>query len=269
MKKITINTLVKNEENWIWYSLNSVLDLADEILVWDTGSTDNTVRIIKSIKSPKIKFRQFKNVTPESFTRLRQKMLEESIGGWIILVDGDEIWRDETVTQTKQIIRQSGDEYDYLVHCYRNLVGDVLHHQPENAGRYHIHEFSGHVTIRAFNKKRIHSVHFELPYGSEGIFNSSGKPIQNCNMSHAYVSEPYLHATHLARSSRDCDTLMRNNKFKYELGVRFPIEFKYPQCFYDPHPGIVPSVWKKRSLSYFLHSSWQTPLKLIRRHLVL
>ena len=47
--RIVAHILVKNEEKWIWYSLMSVLDYVDEILVWDAGSTDRTVEIIKTI----------------------------------------------------------------------------------------------------------------------------------------------------------------------------------------------------------------------------
>ena len=51
---IWANCLIKNEERWVWYALQSVLPYVDKILVWDTGSTDNTVEIIKTIKSNKI-----------------------------------------------------------------------------------------------------------------------------------------------------------------------------------------------------------------------
>jgi glycosyltransferase involved in cell wall biosynthesis len=51
---ITVHMVVKNEDQWIWYSIQSVLQYVDKILITDTGSTDHTVEIIKSIKSPKL-----------------------------------------------------------------------------------------------------------------------------------------------------------------------------------------------------------------------
>ena len=46
--RITVHTLVKNEERWIWYALKSVLPFVDQIIVWDTGSTDKTTAIIRA-----------------------------------------------------------------------------------------------------------------------------------------------------------------------------------------------------------------------------
>ena len=53
MKKIWAHTLVKNEERFIWFSVMSVIVNVDKVLIWDTGSTDDTVKIIQKIKSHK------------------------------------------------------------------------------------------------------------------------------------------------------------------------------------------------------------------------
>ena len=44
---LTVHCIVKNEERWIWYSLMSVLEHSDKIIVYDTGSSDKTIEIIK------------------------------------------------------------------------------------------------------------------------------------------------------------------------------------------------------------------------------
>ena len=51
---IWAHTLVKNEERFVWFAINSVIDYVDEMRVWDNGSSDSTVKIIKSIKNSKI-----------------------------------------------------------------------------------------------------------------------------------------------------------------------------------------------------------------------
>ena len=48
--KIWVNTIVHNEENFIWFAVMSVIDYVDKVLIYDTGSTDKTVEIIKEIQ---------------------------------------------------------------------------------------------------------------------------------------------------------------------------------------------------------------------------
>ena len=48
--KIWANTLVRNEERYLWFSVMSVINWVDKILIWDDASTDNTYEIAKLIK---------------------------------------------------------------------------------------------------------------------------------------------------------------------------------------------------------------------------
>ena len=48
--KIWGHTLVCHEERYLWYSVTSVIDYLDKILLWDTGSTDNTLKIIRDLQ---------------------------------------------------------------------------------------------------------------------------------------------------------------------------------------------------------------------------
>ena len=48
MKLVSLS-MVKNEEYWIWYALTSVAPHVDEILVFDNGSQDRTVEIVREI----------------------------------------------------------------------------------------------------------------------------------------------------------------------------------------------------------------------------
>ena len=55
---LTVQMIVKNEDQWIWYAIASVIDYASKLIIFDTGSRDKTVEIIKSFKSSKIIFKQ-------------------------------------------------------------------------------------------------------------------------------------------------------------------------------------------------------------------
>lgn len=269
MKKKIIwgHCLVRNEENWVWYALMSVIDYLDKILVWDTGSTDQTVQIIKSIKSPKILFKQYGPVTPETFINARQEMLEATQANWLFLIDGDEIWTKEGISAVAKAIQEKGDMTESIVVKTINFVGDVYHYQEEAAGRYQIAGRKGHYNLRAMNLK-IPGLHADLPYGQQGYFDDEGKPIQQRDPKKIlFLPVSYFHATYLRRSSEDGKVLMRKKKRKYEIGLPLPGEIEYPEVFNLKRPKIVPSPWLKMSRGEWVRGAAQTPLKRIKRRL--
>lgn len=266
--KIVAHTIIKNEQNWVWYALNSVLDYVDEIFVWDTGSTDKTIDIIKTISSPKIKFFHSPDVNPDSFTAIRQKMLDTTKSDWLFILDGDEIWLSGSIQSTLDFIKTSGANYEYLIHPFYNLVGDVYHYQEKAAGKYKIGSYSGHITIRFINLKKLPRLHFARPHGQQGIFDANGVLIQDRQPFRGHFLDlPYLHATHLIRSSKDSAVMKRPFKHKFDLGLSFPRDFIYPIPFYLSHPPIISSPWRPRNLGYFLTALAQSPFKLIKRNL--
>lgn len=262
--KITAHCLVCNEERWIWYAIMSVLDYVDEILVWDTGSTDKTVDIIKSMSSKKVKFKEVGAVNPDTLTECRNQMLAENKSNWILLLDGDEIWTKKAIESSRSLIN---DDTGYLVNSHYNLVGDVYHFQDENAGKYKIKSWTGHINIRLININSVSGLHFTGPYGSEGLVSSDNIRLQEIeDLKAEFIQEKYLHATHLERSTEK-GVMMRKQKYKFELGHSLPSNFKYPACFYQPNSLDIPSPWTRRTSFYFFNAIWQSPLKLIKRRI--
>ena len=81
---ISAIVITKNEENMLADCLDS-LDWVDEIVVIDTGSTDNTVEIAKRYKAKVINF-----TSGKSFSDWRNKGLTVAKGEWVLYVDADE-----------------------------------------------------------------------------------------------------------------------------------------------------------------------------------
>jgi glycosyltransferase involved in cell wall biosynthesis len=269
MKKLIWgHCLVRNEERWIWYAINSVIDYLDKILVWDTGSTDKTVQIIKLIKNKKISFREYGAVTPETFASARQEMLEQTKADWLFLLDGDEIWTKEGISKVVETIQKKGDEIESIVVKTINWVGDVYHYQEEKAGRYEIAGRRGHYSLRAINLK-IPGLHAALPHGKQGYFDGEGRPIQERDPKKIlFLPVSYFHATHLLRSSKDFEVPLRAKKRKYELGIPFSKDIKYPEVFYLPHPKIISDPWIRMGLAERLRAALQTPFKKIKRRII-
>lgn len=271
--KIFAHSLVCNEERWLWFSVTSVVDYVDKVLLWDTGSTDNSLKIEKELKKrwpDKIDLRQYGKVDAFSFTKARQEMLEISDCDWVMILDGDEVWWEDRLKRARQIIEKEGKKLDSMVHRYYNLVGDIYHYQEEEAGRYRIDGQVGHLNIRFFNRK-IDGLHFDKEHGVQGIFDASGVLIQERDRKKRFhTGDYYLHFTHLVRSSTrqdDLKVVKRALKYKYELGRRFPSDFVYPEVFYKSYPSFIENPWQKRSLGYVARALIETPLRKIKRKL--
>lgn len=275
-KTITAHCLVKNEARFVWFSVMSVIDHVDKVLLWDTGSTDGTLEVIKEISKRqkakgKIGFRKVEDVTPVSFAKVRQEMLDDTDTDWFIVVDGDEIWWERGVTEITEEIRGHGDKIEAIVVPTYNLIGDIFHYQEEAAGQYRLAGRKGHYNLRAVNRG-IPGLRSSGPHGTWGWVDGTGKMIQDRDPRKiVFVDAPYLHATHLPRAKtgiEDFDVPKRAKKLKYEMGVEFPKDFYYPEVFFRPRPEIIPSPWIKRSLGYTIRAALETPLKKIKRRVI-
>lgn len=260
--KIWVNTIVHNEENFIWFAVMSVVDFVDKVLIYDSGSTDKTVDIIKEIqkiKGEKIEFSEIGALDEYQFTKARQEMLDKSNCDWILIVDGDEIWSNESIKKLTDKIKRDGRNLDGIVVPYYVSIGDIYHYQEKEAGQYNILGKKGHFSLRALNKN-IPGLHVDWPYGKESYFDGNNRLIQE-RKGIIFLDAPYFHVTHLQRSN------LKNDKFKYELGKKVEKDFKFPEVLSKLAPEIVPSPWKKRSKLFWLTSLPLTPLRKIKRRL--
>ncbi len=82
---LSVCLIVKNEEKNLRKCLESVLNLADEIIVVDTGSTDNTIQIAKEYTAKIFFFSWIDN-----FSAARNFAIEQAQKNWILMIDGDE-----------------------------------------------------------------------------------------------------------------------------------------------------------------------------------
>lgn len=272
-KSITVHTMVKNEEQWIWYALKSVLDYADQILVFDTGSTDKTVKIIKSIKSTKIIFEQKGEADAVRLRILRQEQLERTKTDWFLIVDGDEVWPLETLAELKYKINQaSTTDYGVVVRAW-NLIGDLYHFHPESEDYqwpYAPLEFKGWMNLRAINRK-IPGLHLRGIYPMEAYCDAKNIPLQNYGLKKLqFCQNRYFHMTYLCRSSL---TLHRQKELRRginkipEIGRKLNKNITFPQVFYLNRPAIVPDCWLKQTTKEKFRSIIFTPVKIIKRRI--
>jgi glycosyltransferase involved in cell wall biosynthesis len=260
--KIIAHTLVKNEENFIWYAINSVIDHVDKIMIWDNGSSDSTVQLVKSIASPKIEFAQKDAGDFEKTARLRQEMLERSDCDWLMILDGDEIWHADKIRDLRFEIEKIKDTKDLIVNPVCMLVGDIFHYQEEAAGRYNICGRIGHYNVK-FIRRGIPGLRVTGVWPNEAYVDNQGRKVQDLPKERIFFSDTeYLHASFLKRS--DCAT----RRIKYEIGNDFPLDYFYPEVFFEPRPVNIPNPWSRMDLSCKARAYLETPLKKIKRRIL-
>lgn len=273
---ITAHMIVKNEERFVWYSVMSVINHVDQISIWDMGSKDKTKKILEDLvlderTNGKIKLKTFETGKYFDEQKIRQMMLDETKSEWFIVVDGDEIWWNDSLKKVIDTIKENGKEIESIVVPTINLVGDMYHYQDETAGHYHLAGRVGHLNLRII-KRNIPGLASAKPHGLWGWVDTKGKMIQDRDPKKVfYLDAPYIHTTHLQRSGSvilDREVFKRAFKLKHELGLEFPKDYFYPESFFMDRPKLVPFVWKPMSYSFWLRSLIETPLRKIKRVLV-
>lgn len=269
--KIYAHSLVKNEGRWLWFSVMSVINYVDKILLWDTGSSDESLQIENELASAypkKIILKNGKIDDANDFTKMRQEMLDATDSDWILMLDGDEIWWKDSIEKVVHEIKNSDEKVESIVVPTINLVGDIFHYQENTAGRYKFGDRVGHFNLRAL-RRDISYLHSLGEHGVWGWADGDNKMIQDRN-TFKFVDSPYLHATFLPRSSGiagDKDVLKRAKKMKYEIGQKFPPDYFYPEVFFGNRPNFVESPWEKMSSAYKFRAFFETPLRKLKRRI--
>lgn len=93
--------IVKNEESCLISCLETIKD-ADEIVIVDTGSTDNTINIAKEYTDKVYSGDEYKWV--DDFAHSRNQSLDLCSGDWILIIDADETLQDNGIEKIKELI---------------------------------------------------------------------------------------------------------------------------------------------------------------------
>lgn len=254
MTGITAHMIVKNEDQWVSFAIQSVLPYVDHFLVTDTGSTDQTVKIIQSISSTKIHFNQIKINSRTDVTKIRDQQIRSTKTPWIWIVDGDEIYPDDLAKEIISVTHKNKSKV-IVVRRY-DLLGDVYHKQNESVGSYQMFGHTGHLLIRLINLALLPGLHVKGEYPLESYYDGKGVCINDLSSTSAYITTRSLyHAMYLKRSSLGGNLPMFNrSKYRIEKGI----EIK----------GLPPKIFSgmpKRSLLYELIATLITPIKNLKR----
>ncbi|MCF6253001.1 MAG: glycosyltransferase family 2 protein [Methylococcaceae bacterium] len=104
---LSVIIITKNESEHISRCLKSVF-WADEIIVLDSGSSDNTVEICKQF-TPLVYETDWPGFGPQ-----KRRALNKAKGNWILSIDADEQINEELKTEIQQAIQQENIQGFYI-----------------------------------------------------------------------------------------------------------------------------------------------------------
>lgn len=108
--KLSVCMIVKNESRWIEQSLSSVMNWVDEMIVVDTGSSDNTAEIAQSMGANVYHYEW-----DDDFSKARNYSISKATGDWILVIDADEVISKDDANNIRTLIENpTGDMY-YLI----------------------------------------------------------------------------------------------------------------------------------------------------------
>lgn len=105
MSKLSVVLATRNEEENIARCLESVKYIADEIIVFDEYSTDNTKKIAESFGA-KVYLEPHHDV----FHITKQKAIDMAKGEWILQMDADEVITPELAKEIVEVINMTNKE---------------------------------------------------------------------------------------------------------------------------------------------------------------
>lgn len=112
--KISVTVLARNSQKYIREVLKALKSF-DEVLLYDTGSTDSTLDIAKEYPNVKIIQAPF-----EGFGPTHNKASEAAAHDWILSIDSDEVVTSEMAQEIKALNLEEQAIYSFPRHNYFN-----------------------------------------------------------------------------------------------------------------------------------------------------
>ncbi len=146
--------IVKNEEAALNDCLASVKEIVSQIVIVDTGSTDNTIKIAKSFGAEVYNFKWC-----DDFSAARNESIKYATGDWILWIDADERLDPNSISVIKRCIQSKEIPLYYKVMIRSTMNNGKLIHDSD-AHRL----FSNHYGIRFQNR-----IHEQISYSAHAI----------------------------------------------------------------------------------------------------
>jgi glycosyltransferase involved in cell wall biosynthesis len=235
MKTLSVVIIAYNEEQVIRRCLDSVKEIAGEIIVVDSESTDSTATICRDYGC-RVFQRKF-----DGYGSQKQFGVEQATNDWILSVDADEIVSDELKTELRLLLNKEQmpdtaslpDKQGYRIPFSFYYMGKILKHA--GVGKeYHLRLFNR--KYGRFNSNMVH----------EGIeLNGTTGTLKNTIIHHSYRDLFHQIAKANQYTSQAAEEYVKEGKSFSGLWVafKFPVNFFIHYIlhggFLDGYPGFM------------------------------
>lgn len=209
MNKISAVLIAFNEEKIIANCLKK-LNWVDEIIVVDSGSNDNTVKICESFKA-KVVFKKF-----NGFGEQKQFAVSQAQNDWILSLDADEILSDKLIEEIKNISLENDEKCaGYFIKRKHIFMNKIFNYGNESDKKF----------LRLFNKKLANFNNFPVHEFVETKF--STKELTNDFLHYSYGNlNEYIQKLNRYTDLYANDRFLKGKKFSV-LMVVFKTKFEF------------------------------------------
>ena len=227
--KISGIVLTYNGEKYLRQVLTQLEKAVDEILVVDSGSTDETIDILKDLQIKPLK-RKFDNYGCQCRYAVKNAKFD-----WVMVVDQDEILTDELVEEIKQRKIDPLTKDGYYVKRNNYLFGKYINHGG----------WGNDWVLRLFDRRK--GEHTPVNFSVVKVTGKTGR-LENPMIHHPYSSiDEYLDKVQNYATISASEMMQNGKRFKYRYIFFNPLnrmvkKYLWQRGFLDGFHGFVLAV---------------------------
>lgn len=187
MLPVSVCIITKNEATKLKRCLESFSHIPVEIIILDTGSTDNTVSVVNEMKNKKAvapSFKLYNFSWCHDFSAARNKSIEYASNDYILAIDSDEYLSDTSLSDLKNAIK--------ILDNNTSSVGKIrrINQYCRNGESYENYEWIS----RFFSKKAFHyegKIHEQITPAGNNASEQSNQILTAFNLPITFIHDGY------------------------------------------------------------------------------
>lgn len=197
---VTIHIMERSEEFWIGYSLQALTRFFPHVFVYDTGSMDGTIGIVKSF--PSVTLVEKGELDRFQLGECRNEMMRNTKTPWVWQIDGDEYYPASSLAAMLKYDMPEGKRLGFTLFWEVNWDGKNF--------RAIARKEKQHLSPVKFSRAAVlwHEARYSggYPFENPDVFDHS-------ELFHYFPDEVVgYHLHHLLRSNRDDEVYLRTRK---------------------------------------------------------